>query len=55
MANVHLYYIPKEYISNYDGSFIWIDVASGLVNPKFEREDEPTQEEIDMLLSEVPD
>ena len=29
-------------------------VASGLVSPKFEREDEPTQEEIDMLLSEVP-
>jgi hypothetical protein len=55
VANVHLYYIPKQYISNYDGSSLWIDVASGLVSPKFEREDEPTQEEIDMLLSEVPD
>lgn len=55
VANVHLYYIPKQYISNYDGSSLWIDVATGLVSPKFEREDEPTQEEIDMLLSEVPD
>jgi hypothetical protein len=55
VANVHLYYIPKQYISNYDGSSIWIDVASGLVSPKFERENEPTQEEIDMLLDEVPD
>ena len=55
VGNVHLYYIPKQYFSNYDGSSLWIDVASGLVSPKFEREDEPTQEEIDMLLSEVPD
>ena len=55
VANVHLYYIPKQYINNYDGSSLWIDVASGLVSPKFEREDEPTQEEIDMLLSEVPE
>jgi hypothetical protein len=55
VSNVHMYYIPKQYITNYDGSSIWIDVASGLVSPKFEREDEPTQEEIDMLLSEVPD
>lgn len=55
VANVHLYYIPKQYITNYDGSSIWIDVSSGLVSAKFEREDEPTQEEIDMLLNEVPD
>jgi hypothetical protein len=55
VANVHLYYIPKQYITNYDGSSLWIDVASGLVSPKFEREDEPTREEIDMLLREVPD
>ena len=55
VANVHMYYIPKQYITNYDGSSIWIDVSSGLVSPKFEREDEPTQEEINMLLDEVPD
>jgi hypothetical protein len=55
VANIHMYYIPKQYITNYDGSSIWMDVPSGLVSAKFEREDEPTQEEIDMLLSEVPD
>lgn len=32
-----------------------IDVPSGLVGPKFERQEESTQEEIDMLMSEVPD
>ena len=55
VATVHMYYIPKQYITNYDGSSIWINVSSGLVSPKFEREDEPTQEEINMLLDEVPD
>ena len=55
VANIHLYYIPKQYITKYDGSSLWIDVSSGLVSPKFEREDEPTQEEIEMLLHEVPD
>jgi hypothetical protein len=33
----------------------WIDVTSRLVSPKFEREDEPTQEEIEILLNDVPD
>ena len=55
VANIHLYYIPKAYISNYDGSSLWIDVPSGLVAPKFERQDEPSQEEIEMLMNEVPD
>jgi hypothetical protein len=55
VANIHLYYIPKQYITNYDRSSLWIDMPSGLVSPKFEREDEPTQEEIEMLLNEVPD
>jgi hypothetical protein len=55
VANIHLYYVPKPYITNYDGSSLWIDVPSGLVGPKFERQEEPTQEEIDMLMNEVPD
>jgi hypothetical protein len=54
VANVNLYYIPKQYITKYEGSSLWIDVTSGLVSPKFELEDEPTQE-IEMLLNEVPD
>jgi hypothetical protein len=55
VANIHLYYIPKQYFTKYDGSSLWIDVGSGLVSPKFEREDEPTEEEIEMLLNEAPD
>lgn len=55
VANIHLYYIPKPYITNYDGSSLWIEVPSGLVGPKFERQDEPTQEEIEMLMNEIPD
>lgn len=55
VANVHLYYIPKQYTTKYEGSSFWIDVTSRLVSPKFEREDEPTQEEIEMLLNEVSD
>jgi hypothetical protein len=55
VANIHLYYIPKPYITNYGSSSLWINVPSGLVGPKFERQDEPTQEEIEMLMNEVPD
>ncbi|HEY7777632.1 MAG TPA: hypothetical protein VIA09_03745 [Nitrososphaeraceae archaeon] len=55
VASIYLYYIPKAYISNYDGSCLWIDVPSGLVASKFERQDEPSQEEIEMLINEVPD
>jgi hypothetical protein len=55
VANVHLHYIPKQYTTKYEGSSFWIDVTSRLVSPKFEREDEPTQEEIEILLNDVPD
>lgn len=55
VANIHMYYIPKQYITKYDGSSIWIDLPSDLVSAKIEREDEPTQEEINMLLNEVSD
>ena len=55
VANIHLCYVPKPYITNYDGSSLWIDLPSGLVSPEFERQDEPTQEEIEMLMIEVPD
>ena len=55
VVSTHMYYIPKPYIVKYDGSSLWIDVPSGLVSAKFERDDEPTQEEIDMLINEVPD
>lgn len=52
-VKIHMYYIPKQYISNYDGSSLYLGVPSGLVSAKFERESEPTQEEIDMMVKEA--
>lgn len=54
VANIHLYYIPKAYISNYDGSYLYISTPSGLVSAKFERDTEPTPEEIRALIREAP-
>jgi hypothetical protein len=54
VAKVHLYYIPKPYIANYDGSSLWINAPSGLVSAKFERETEPTPEEIRAIVKEAP-
>src|ERR671930_423533 len=46
VAKVRIYYIPKVYINNYDGSSLYINAPSGLVSAKFERETEPTPEEL---------
>jgi hypothetical protein len=48
-----MYYIPKQYVNHYDGSSIWVNVPSGLVSGKFEREKEPTQQEIDMMIKDA--
>jgi hypothetical protein len=53
VVKVHMYYIPKQYISNYDGSSLYLAVPSGLAGAKFERESEPTQQEIDMMIKEA--
>ncbi|MFL6316484.1 MAG: DUF2171 domain-containing protein [Nitrososphaeraceae archaeon] len=53
-VKIRHYYIPKSYITHYDGSSIWIDAPSGLVSGKFERETEPTPEEIRMMSEEGP-
>jgi hypothetical protein len=53
VVDVHMYYIPKQYINHYDGSSIWVNVPSGLVSGKFEREKEPTQQEIDMMVKDA--
>jgi hypothetical protein len=53
-VKIHHYYIPKSYISNYDGSSLWIDAPSGLLSGKFERESEPTPEELKKLAEELP-
>ena len=54
VAKVHIYYIPKPFIYNYDGSYLYISSPSGLVSDKFERETEPTPEEIRALAREAP-
>jgi len=53
VAKVHLYYIPKVCISNYDGSYLYLNVPSDLVRSRFERETEPTTEEILALAKEA--
>jgi hypothetical protein len=54
VAKVHIYYIPKPYIYNYDGSYLYISAPSGLLSAKFERDTEPTPEEIRALAREAP-
>ena len=54
VSNVHIYYIPKTYIREYDGNQIWIDASSGLVRSKFERKNEPSVEELRAMTTEAP-
>ena len=49
-----LYYIPKSFIDNYDGSCLYVAVPSGLVAGKFARDTEPTPEELERLGKEEP-
>jgi len=50
VVKIHLYYIPKRYIIKYDGSNLWLNLSSTIASSKFERENEPTKEEMEMLL-----
>ena len=52
VANVHLYYIPKKYIIKYDGSSLWLNLSSTLASAKFERKNEPSEEEMENLLNQ---
>ncbi len=54
VARIRHYYIPKSYINNYDGSSVYVAAPSGLVSAKFERETEPTPEEIRILSGGAP-
>ena len=54
VSNVHIFYVPKTYIRDYDGAQLRIDAPSGLVRSKFERDRDPTPEEIRMLAREAP-
>jgi hypothetical protein len=53
VAKVHLYYIPKACIINYDGSSLYLNVPSDFVRARFERDTEPTSEEIQTLVREA--
>lgn len=54
VSDAHIYYVPKAYIRDYDGSQLWIDAPSGLVRSKFERESEPDIEELRSLARDAP-
>ena len=54
VGDAHLYYIPKAYIRDFDGAQLWIDAPSALVRAKFEKESEPSQEELRALASDSP-
>jgi hypothetical protein len=49
VGKIRRYFIPKSQINNYDGSALYVDVPSGLVSAKFERESPPTPEEVKAL------
>jgi hypothetical protein len=53
VAKVHHYYVPKACISNYDGSSLYLNVPSDFVRARFERDTEPTSEEIQTLAREA--
>lgn len=54
VSNVHIYYVPKTFIRDYDGSQLWIDAPSGVVRSRFKRETEPATEELRTLAREAP-
>ena len=51
-AKVHLYYIPKKHIIKYDGSSLWLNLSSLSASAKFERKNEPSEEEMENLLNQ---
>lgn len=51
VVKVHIYYIPKKYIIKYDGSTLWLNLSAMLASSKFERESEPTEEEMEIRLN----
>jgi hypothetical protein len=53
VAKVHIYYVPKACISNYDGSYLYLNVPSDFARSKFERDNDPTPEEIQALIREA--
>src|SRR5581483_8534162 len=54
VSDIHIYYIPKTYIRDYDGAQLRIDVPSDLMAAKFERKGEPSIEELRTLARDAP-
>jgi hypothetical protein len=52
VVKIHLYYIPKKYIIKYDGSTLWLNLSSTIAASKFERDNEPSEEEMNSLLNQ---
>jgi hypothetical protein len=53
VAKVHLYYIPKGCIGNYDGSYLYLNVPSDFARSRLERDNDPTPEEVQAIVSEA--
>jgi hypothetical protein len=53
VAKVHVYYVPKACISNYDGSYLYLNVPSDFIRTRFERDNDPTPEEVQTLAREA--
>jgi hypothetical protein len=53
-ADAHIYYVPKTYIRDYDGQELTVDAPGGLVRAKFERDGEPSVEELRALARQAP-
>jgi hypothetical protein len=53
VSNVRIYYIPKAYVRDYNGSQLWIDASSDLIRSKFERGTEPSAEELRAMSTEI--
>ena len=50
-----VYYVPKAYIRDFDGSQLWIDAAAELIYAKFVSESgEPSREHLRMLARDSP-
>jgi hypothetical protein len=54
VTDTHTYYIPKTYIRGFTGGELWVDLPVGLARAKFERDTEPSQEELRSLAREAP-
>jgi hypothetical protein len=53
VAKVHVYYVPKACVSNYDGSYLYLNVPSDFARKRFERDNDPTPEEVEALIREA--